>query len=386
MKICFVYGGKDRTDGGLGFLRNLSLVLRREGHVCVAILGECKGLLLKGAVDQEIQIGLNWSLGLKRKQRLTIRKLRKAILDISPDVIHIIHPCGGFGYNGHIHALPIVWRDAPTVVTFWGLNIGPKSNWLARLSFLTLLWGANLVAAHDFDLIAILRKISLYTRRIEFLPIGSNVIPSPHILRLSRVQLRLQHGLDLDTRYISYFGGFDESRGLDELFRAVKLLSRRRRDRVRLLMIGWQRHVNHPAFTHVKTKIEQEGIVDLIEMTPYAEPNVVVSLLRASDVCVLPFRSNPVGRSSLMAALAAGVPVVLGVRRRDLGPLTNGVKTVRSGRVEDLIGAIEELLDDSSYASELGSRGHWVWSRYFNWDVIAWAHIRAYQKVIKGIS
>jgi|GEM_PF-1787889 len=381
MRICFVYGGKDKTDGGVGFLRNLASSLQEEGHTCIAIVGDRSDPLLDGAVNQEFHVKGTWSLGFGAAERDGIRQMWNAFKQAEPDIVHVIHPCGGFGVQGHIHALPVIWRRASLVTTFWGLNVGPKATWRARVVVPLLLWGSREVAAHDFGLMKYLKYFSLGLRQIHFLPVGSNISLETWALDQNRDELRRRFGWAPGVYYLAYFGGFDAGRGLDSLFQCVSILSQRGL-RVKLLLVGWQRHLTNPLFTPVLAAIKRYGISEKVQLTPYAPADEVAVLLRAADICVFPFLRNPVGRSSVIGALSVGAAIVLASTISDLGPIDHAVKQVPPGSPWRLAATIESLLKDPEECEILRKRARQVWLDNFTWSKIAAMHLRVYQQVV----
>lgn len=382
MRICYLYGGVHATDGGIGFLRNLCSQLRAFGHTCCAVLGETDNALMEGAVDREIHISGDWSIGFEASQRHSRTQLKLALNDLEPDVLHIIHPTQ-YGDKGHIHALPIIWRDFPVIVTFWGFNIGHGANWLTRATVLLMLWGAQALACHDFKLMKQTRQLCLGLRQVHFLPVGSNILPSSAILHASQEDLRRRHNLDLEGEYLGYFGGFDQSMGVEDLFQAVRRLRDEGHNRLRLLLIGWQRHVQNPRFASMQQAIERAQVEDIVIMTPFAPDEEVAALLRAVNLVVLPYRQNSMGRSSLMAALCSGAPVILASSLADLGPLHGAVLPVPPNSPKILAQRIVSLLKDSQRTKELGLAGRLAWENSFSWPIIAQKHLELYQAIQK---
>jgi glycosyltransferase involved in cell wall biosynthesis len=379
MRICYIFGGAHATDGGIGFLQNLCSNLRMLGHQCFAVLGGSNDHLMAGTVDREIHLqNDDWSLGCGASQRRSRNQLRAALMDLKPDVVHVIHPSGG---NRHIHALPVIWRDFPVVVTFWAFNLGPGKSWKARAMAFLLLWGSKALASHDFKLMAQARQLCLGLRQVHFLPVGSNILPPPPILAASRPDLRQRHNLERDYHYLAYFGGFDPNMGVTDLFQALRRLREEGHDRLRLLLIGWQRHVQNPRFLAIRRAIEREEVEDLLVMTPFAPEEEVAELLRAADLVVLPFRHNSMGRTSLMAALSVGAPVVLATSWADQGPLNGAIASVPPNSPLILAQQIAQLLKDPHRATDLGLSGRQVWEHYFSWPVIAQQHLQLYKNL-----
>ena len=382
MRICYLYGGGVyRTDGGIGFLRNLCSQLKKFGHDCFAILGGNEEILLEGTVDREIHVVGDWSIGQSFIQRRNRSHLREFIKDMNPNVVHIIHPPAYYGPKGQIHALPVIWRDFPVVVTFWGFNIGKGSPWLSRALVLLLLWGSQAVASHDFKLMKQARQMCLGLRLVQFLPVGSNIMPSPTLFQISRQDLRQRFHLDLKGHYIGYFGGFDRSMGVEDLFQAARRLREKGHSRLRLVLIGWQRHLQNPRFIAMQQAIEREQLKDVIIMTPFAPDEEVAALLRAVDLVVLPFRQNSMGRTSLMATLCAGAPAIVASPFNDLGPLNGAVLPVPPYSPKILAEKIEGLLNDSHRTEELAWAGRRAWEYNFSWPVIAKKHLDLYQTI-----
>lgn len=382
MRICFLYGGVHLTDGGIGFVRNLCRQLRALGHTCSAILGESEGLLLEDAVDQEVHLEGDWRIGPGLRRSRAQDQLRRALAHLSPEVVHIIHPSPYYGLNGHIQSLPVFMGQFKILVTFWGLNVGRGSNWRARATVAILAWGAGAVATHDFHLMKYLQWLCLGLRQVLFLPVGSNIQVPLDIIQATQSELRRRHGLDLDSQFIGYFGGFDSNNGVADLLKAVRLLRDRGYHRLRLLLIGWQRHLDNPRFSFMKQIVAQEHLEDVLLMTPYAPDQEVAELLRAADLCVFPFRYNALGRSSLMAALNAGAPVVLASTSTQLKPLEGAVVRVPPRSPQTLADTIRILLDNPDRCGQLALAGRQAWERQFSWPIIAEKHLQVYKRLL----
>jgi glycosyltransferase involved in cell wall biosynthesis len=334
---------------------------------------------MTGTVDSEIHTDIaDWNQDLKRSQRRNRDQLRSTLIDLKPDIVHVIHPLG--------NVLPVIWRDFPVITTFWGLNIGRGAKWMTRAKVLLLLWGSQVLASHDFKLIDQMRQLCLGMRQVHFLPVGSNIFPSPAILQAPRQDLRRRYHLDIDGQYLAYFGGYDPNMGVTDLFQAVRRLRDEGHDRLRLLLIGWQRHLQDPCFLPIKQAIEREQVEDVLMMTPFAPDEEVAGLLRAADLVVLPYRHNSMGRTSLMAALGAGAPVVLASSLADLGPLQGAVVQVPPQSPQILAHHIESLLQDPHRVKQLAISGRQAWEKNFSWQAISQRHLQLYQRLIKNKS
>jgi len=102
-------------------------------------------------------------------------------------------------------------------------------------------------------------------------------------------------------------------------------------------------------------------------------------------VCVLPFRQNTTGRSSLPAALAFGLPVITTSKTKTLFSLRDheNVILVPPDDIPSLAGAIGELIDQPNLRRNLGEAAFKLWQEEFSFEVIGRRTLSIYQEVVQ---
>lgn len=211
----------------------------------------------------------------------------------------------------------------------------------------------NFVSVPAWD--GYLRSLVMGTPSITWLPIPSNIPGevSPGALARARSTIARESGAHL----VGHFGTYGSILAplLVEVFRRILAVEQPRR----LLLLGR----GGPAFAHAHFAGER---VTAPGSLPGEE---IAALLAACDVVVQPFVDGVSSRrTSVMASLALGVPVVT-----NEGPLSDDVW--RNSRAvalatEPTAGAIaaatEALLSDLPAARELGARGKALYDRDFS--------------------
>jgi D-inositol-3-phosphate glycosyltransferase len=251
-----------------------------------------------------------------------------------------------------------------------------------RLQALALLARSSVVTSHDPRYLAALRRLIGWKAPVEWLPVGNNV--ADHAAAVDPASVRARFGLR-DGPLIGYFGQMDETRGLEDLFEALRIM--RETVDARLVMIGSsgrpERYSDHAssreAFRRYKELPERLGIDKAVTWTPYLPDVDVAALLGAVDVCALPFRANSIGRSALAAALNLGAPVVLGGTPSMIVPLRDRrhVALVPPSDPERLAETLLEVLSDEEFRVQL-REGAAAAAPWFEWRRIALAALSIY--------
>jgi glycosyltransferase involved in cell wall biosynthesis len=186
-----------------------------------------------------------------------------------------------------------------------------------------------------------------------------------------------------------FFGFLHPEKALDQLIAAVAAV-RAQRPGVQLLLIGGAESHSVPsaAARQLRRDLERvaaaHGVQDDVHFTGYV-PDVEVSrLLRAADAAAFPFKAGVTRKSSsLLAALAAGVPVVAteppgGTRG---SPEADGVLRVPPQDTAALTDALSRVLSDGVLAGRLVAAARTLAGRH-SWDAIAAAHVNVYARTL----
>ena len=383
MKVAFVYGAYPPIrDGGAGFLKNLAYHLVNLG-VEVSVITTSK-IAANYSVESQDKIQVlpvieDWSLSLAN-----FNQLRKALDCAKPDVAHTIFPSSTWGGSYHLPMLIKFARSAPLVTTLYGFAFrrGSMGN---RLAIMTLLHVSDRLSSDNDFVIGIIKRYLPYLKgRLRYLPSGSN-IPNEAMNRYTGLELRHRYNLDKDSFYVCHFGYLDRTRGIEVLFNAVKLLRDKGRD-VRVIMIGGSPyHGNKEYFAKLSKLITQLNLDPYVVWTGFCSEEQVAHYFLCSNACVLPFRKNTTGRSSLPAALSFGLPVVTTSKEKSIFSLRDheNVLLVPPGDVNRLENAIDELIDDSELRKRLGRAAYELWETEFSWDSIARRALKVYLEVAR---
>ncbi len=320
MKIGLITGEYPPMQGGVGdYTHELAKAYVELGHeVFVLTSVEGTGEYLyedTTSADQAIAVRpvvRKWNLG-------GCRDILEIIRAEKPDVVNIQYQAAAYGMRLAIHLLPLRLRwlkERPKVVTtYHDLRVPylfPKAGplrWQAVLALARWSDGVIVTNADDEAILAAYDFVPCLAR----VPIGSNIAPTPPP-GYDRAAWRAKLGVQAGDVLLAYFGFLNESKGGENLIRALGHLAGRGLP-VKLIMIGGQVGSSDPSnlryAEHIQGLIDELGLQERVLSTGFVpEPEVSASLL-ASDICVLPYRDGvSLRRGTFMAALAHGLPIV----------------------------------------------------------------------------
>ncbi len=305
---------------------------------------------------------------------------------IKPDIIHFQFQAAAFGLHSMVPFWPAflrTWSIRPlTVTTFHDLlppHFFPFSGRLGldRRAPIWMAKGSDAVVVTNREDQACLETAGI--RMMRFIPIGTNILPSPE--PVDRHVWRQQRGIGDDELVLANFGFTNASKGLEDLFQATARLAREGIP-IRLLIIGGSigqsDRTNISTYSKLEHLMEDLHIRQRVIFTGYERARAVAADLEAADIIVLPFRDGySLRRGTLMAALAHGCCIVTTAPHEGFDELPGGtVLTYQPGDVEELIAAIRSL-SHSSQRMVWKERARRAAQR-FTWDQIAREHVLLY--------
>jgi glycosyltransferase involved in cell wall biosynthesis len=385
VKVCLVTAEYAPQQGGVGdYTRELAATLRQRGVETIVLTGgSAASEDASSPVPVERRIG-SWGWQLWRD-------LERALRVLAPDVVHIQYQAAAYGLHPAINLWPRFspWRRA-TVVTFHDLKVPylfPKAGPLRFRAVLELARAAARAIVTNAEDQATLAP--LLQRPPALIPIGSNIHPQPPP-GYDRSAWRAAAGADEGSIVLAYFGFLNESKGGEELIRALALLRQRGHD-VRLWFVGGQVGHSDPTnrayLARVQTLIRELGLEPRVRWTGFTAPEEVSANLLAADLCVLPYRDGvSFRRGSLMAALVHGLPVVSTWPRVALPELIDGenMALVPPGDADALASRIAALIAEPPARSRL-ARGALALSARFAWGPIAARTEEVYDEVLRSV-
>ncbi len=385
MKVCLVTAEYAPQQGGVGdYTRELAAALRQRGVEAIVLTsGSAVSEDASSPVPVQRRIG-GWGWWLWRD-------LERALRALAPDVVHIQYQAAAYGLHPAINLWPRLspWRRA-TVVTFHDLKVPylfPKAGPLRFRVVLELARASARAIVTNAEDQAVLAP--LLRRPPALIPIGSNIRPEPPP-GYDRSAWRAGAGAGEGSVVLAYFGFLNESKGGEELIRALALLRQRGED-VRLWFVGGQVGHSDPTnrayLARVQELVRELGLEPYVRWTGFTAPEEVSANLLAADLCVLPYRDGvSFRRGSLMAALAHGLPVVSTWPRVALPELVDGenMALVPPGDAEALASRIAALIAEPPARWRL-ARGALALSARFDWGPIAARTQEVYDEVLRSV-
>ncbi len=176
-----------------------------------------------------------------------------------------------------------------------------------------------------------------------------------------RSQARRAIGMDGTDPIVAFVGRIQPLKGLGVVVEALSRLVRAngRPGRAELVVVGGPSGPDGPAeLARIEARIAELGLSDRARLVPPQPHEMLSTYLRASDVCVVPSRSESFGLVALEAG-ACGVPVLASA----VGGLVTLVDEGRTGHLLDphdpweWADRLESLLADPARAERLGRAG-----------------------------
>jgi glycosyltransferase involved in cell wall biosynthesis len=241
------------------------------------------------------------------------------------------------------------------------------TRWIDRLRHRTQLWvmreATNLSDAAVFTVS--LEKISWLKPpcpNVVFIPVGANFPTTGEAVSRQGVS----NGAKLSIAVFGITGGIFTRKEIEEIVGAVRLASERVKD-LRLVVLG-----RNSKDTEAELRRQMNGIpVELQVLGVLSSEDVVRSLSRC-DVLLFVRGHISTGRSSAIAGIACGLPVIASEGPRTAPPITEaGVAFYSPQKKNDLGEVLLHVLQDEHYRASLAQRSWVAQQRYFSWTVIA---------------
>ena len=389
MRVLLVTGEFPPQPGGVGdYTDRLAGALADQGHT-VAVLTSVPTALATATNGDAVwanregatvwRIVRHWNMRAWRTLAARIHAWR-------PDVVHFQYQAAAYGLGGAVTFFPWLlrlWNIRPlSVVTFHDLlpphmfALSGRLGWDHR----AVTWfgrGADAAIATNAD--DAQQLVTRRTRRVWQVPIGANIpvvtVPA------GTAAIRARHGIAPDAPLLAYFGFYNASKGLEELFTAFAGLLQQRPD-ARLLLIGGGTGETDQTNVQFAARLRQHAqdlaLTDRLIWTGYVDAAGVSLHLQAADVIVLPFRDGAsLRRGTLMAALSHGCAIVSTLPPTPVPELEGAILLCRANDQADLQRAIAEGLDPA--AGTLLRQAARTVAAQFSWETIAASHTHVYR-------
>ncbi len=402
MRVAFVPGSYRPDRCGVShYTARLMAELTARGVECLVVTTEAAA---RHHARADVASGTRgWDLRM-------LLSLPAALRRQAPDVLHIQHAAGSFGFRRAIFGLiPILratgWRR-PIAVTiheygWWEWRprlfgrvwrrLGPwgEARSLWDRENLWLLTGADvIVVTHEGAARVLAERLPQLAPRVEQVPIGSNISVLAADTAAARRDLRLRFGWEDDAPVVAYFGFLHPVKGLETLLRAFRRVCDVAPQARLVLCGGTQSLALHgdDAERYRKRLQELAGELRLgeaVRLTGYQPEAIVSQHLAGADLGVLPFNEGVTAKSgSLLAMWAHGLPVVA-TRPAVVAPELERAAWLVPGRDADALAAsLLQLLGDAGARRVLATRGREA-AAQFDWSAIAQRHLAIYERLLR---
>jgi glycosyltransferase involved in cell wall biosynthesis len=198
--------------------------------------------------------------------------------------------------------------------------------------------------------------------KAAFIVIGAN-LPD---LSSVRVEASLPRARSKTVAVFSLTGGDSLIKEVREIGQALCQVSKNH-ENLNLLLLGRN---SQEAEKAMKKALEQTTVI--LEVLGVVAPSEIVLRLSSSDVLLCVRGAVTSARSSALAGVACGLPIV-GYRGRDTAfPITEaGVELVEYGNLQALGLALDRVLTDDRHREELRSRSSQAYQQHYCWVKIA---------------
>jgi glycosyltransferase involved in cell wall biosynthesis len=380
-------------DGVADYTRRLAVHLRLTGLEPLVITTHAAAQTAgRGAVG----VTERWDV---RRVAAAARALRRLDLDL----VHVQFAPSVFGFSRAVGLLPLfLHRQIPLIVTLHEYGVwtprGPgrrvrsglwsaaeRRGYADRETLLLASRAACLLVPSAEQLDVLRARFHRHAPVTLEMPIGSNVEVAMGDQTEARAAVRLELGAAPDAPLVVFFGFLHPDKDLDQLIASVAAI-RAQRPGVQLLLIGGAESHSVPSTAANRLRRELErvaaacGVQDDVHFTGYLPDAEVSRLLQAADAAAFPFKAGVTRKSSsLLAALAAGVPVVATAPPGEVdGPSeADGVLRVPPSDTAALTDALERVLSDGVLVGRLTAAARMLAVRH-SWDAIATAHAKVY--------
>lgn len=332
MRIGLITGEYPPDQGGVGdFTHQLGQALAELGHEVHVVTGESTNQRISESANHESRITHHESPAVHRVvkdwQWGCWKQILAVVRELELDVLNVQYQAAAYRMHPAINFVPRRQSRPPVVVTFHDLRVPylfPKAGPLRWQVVLMLARRADgVIVTNDEDYLRLTPYVSRLTphvsrtthhaSRITLIPIGSNIAPMPPA-KYNRAAERARLGIGPHDLLLGYFGFLNESKGGEELIRALAVLIERGLP-VHLLMIGGRVGSSDPTnqayADYIERLIAELGLAQRVRWTGYTRPEEVSAALLATDVCVLPYRDGvSFRRGTLHACLAHGRAIV----------------------------------------------------------------------------
>ncbi len=342
--------------------------------------------------------------------------LARSIRRDAPDLLHIQHAGGTYGFQRAVFLLPPLLRHlgyGGRIVTtlheygWWTWSLpaplgrfdarahalarwGQRRGWWDEEDGFLLTGSDHLITTNTGAEGALLARLPHLAARTTRVPVGVNITVQEADREAdrgaARAHLRRHLGWSDGARVVAFFGFLHPVKGLETLLRAFPHVLQKQPE-TRLLLIGGAESLalrGEEAASYrasLERLAETLGLGGKVALTGYVADEAASSLLWGADLGVLPFNQGVTLKSgSLLTLLAHHLPVV-GTRPEEVEPALAPLLTLAPPKDERALAKalLERLhtLDSSRPLTEAGQ----AFAQRCSWETVAQQHLDIYRRL-----
>jgi len=345
-----------------------------------------------------VTVSTSWKL------RNALQRARE-IIKTDTQIVHIHYTVGAYKGGLAIYVVPLLIRffnpRPKVVITYHQFTEHKPSSFLFRSLFLLLclsadgyiflrndhsrafVWGETFLnknftfipSPSNFEF----ETVRTYSRKLEppsksaSEPISQSV---PQSVPQSIPQAVPQYMVNL-----SHFGTIRQGKGLETLISAFGIVHEKR-PAIKLILAG---AIDAAYHQKLMKRISSYTLTDSILFTGQLDPDKLYDTLLGTIV-VLPFPDGAsTYRSSLMAALSMGLPIItsLGKYTPEIFKDGENMFLARCGSPEDLAAVIDRVMSQqASGLQKVGMEGYQLYGRSFSWSNCLHKHLVFYREIL----
>lgn len=279
----------------------------------------------------------------------------------------VIHAHSHLYFSTNLCALVKLFGSAPLFITNHGLESQTAPTWFNKLYAHTIAkWTYNIsdaIFCYAEEEKTKLIKIGVKPTKIHIIHNGVNTdIFTPQKERKK-------------TNQLLWIGRYTRGKGVDYLLEGFKILSKKNPE-LKLMMIGWG-----PMKEEYLLKIGDMGLSNKITIKEFVSNNELPEIYNSSDVFILPSINEGVPRA-ILEAMSCAVPVVCTNLPQLLKVVDGCGITVPIKDSQAIADAVEKILSDKIYSSNLGIHGRNKVLENYSWIDTVKEVIRVYEEFI----
>jgi glycosyltransferase involved in cell wall biosynthesis len=360
MRICIISGSFPPLPCGVGdSTRSIAAELSRMGHHLSVVTSTS---VRAGDGPREVAFEVQPVVASWRLRELA--HVAAAAARAGPDVVLLQYPTITYRRQLGIFLLPLALRlvrgagHRRVIVIVHEFRRTP---WLKRLAIAFLVASAHRSLVFPEDLDSLRRFLPAPLRRISPRPPSPPTFPDSAVGESDRARLRDELGCVEGESLLVYFGFISPRKGLHTLVGAVARLVSVSEVRAHLVVAGDAAPGMTSWVRNLRARAVSLGLGDRVTWLGHQEDGRLLRLLKAADMCVLPFEDGfSPGSASFAQAAACGVPIVTTrppVGSASVERVRDGVHVllVPPGDSEALSGAIRRLIDEPELRDRLSA-------------------------------